>query len=97
VPSTGFASASDLEAVRHVGDSAAVRATRARAGIGAAGSNGRAAAGAPAGRTGRVNLLIDAPNRIFLRGRGLDAELGGTMTLGGTLRALSPSGGLDFN
>ena len=94
VPSTGFASASDLEALRHVGDSAAVRATRARAGIGAA---ARTAGGAGAGGPDwALNLLIDAPNRIFLRGRGLDAELGGAVTLGGTLRAVSPSGSISL-
>ena len=94
VPTTGFASAADLEAISHVNDSAAVRATRARAGLG----------GAAAGRDGEkvsapdwaLNVVIDAPRRIFLRGRGLDAELGGSVTLGGTLRAISPNGGIEL-
>ncbi len=97
VPSTGFASAADLEAVRHVNDTAAVRATRARAGIGkdpAGGGNG--ASGGGSGLNWALDVLIDAPNRIFLRGRGLDAELGGSVRLGGTLNAISPSGAIEL-
>lgn len=94
VPSTGFATAADLELVSNVKDSAEVRATRARAGVGS-GSNagGGGSSGTP---DWRVNLAIDAPNRVFVRGRGLDAELGGTILVGGSLRALVPSGGLDL-
>lgn len=32
-------------------------------------------------------LTVDAPNQIFVRGRGLDAELGGRLTIGGTAAA----------
>jgi len=94
VPSTGFASAADLEIVQHVGDQADVRATRARAGIGGAvaGNEGQKASGPD----WALNVVIDAPRRIFLRGRGLDAELGGAVTLGGTLRAISPTGGIEL-
>ena len=94
VPSTGFASAADLEAIRHVNDTAAARTTRARAGVGAAGAGG--------GQTGTggpdwaLDVTIDAPNRIFLRGRGLDAELGGSVRLVGTLRSISPSGAIEL-
>ena len=96
VPSTGFASAADLEAIRHINDTAAVRTTRARAGVGVrtAGSGGRDGTGG--GPDWALDLLIDAPNRIFLRGRGLDAELGGQVRLGGTLRSVSPSGAIDL-
>jgi len=94
VPSTGFASAADLEAIRHVNDSAAVRTTRARAGVGATGAGGGQTGGG--GPDWALDVLIDAPNRIFLRGRGLDAELGGSVRLGGTLRAISPSGAIEL-
>lgn len=94
VPSTGFASAADLDAIRHVNDSAAVRATRARAGVGAGGAGGGGTGGG--GPDWALDVQIDAPNRIFLRGRGLDAELGGSVRLGGTLRAISPSGAIEL-
>ena len=37
-------------------------------------------------------MLISAPNRIFARGRGLNAELGGAITVRGTTSNLAPSG-----
>jgi translocation and assembly module TamB len=39
-----------------------------------------------------LDLTIDAPREIFVRGRGLDAELGGTVHIAGTLKALRPEG-----
>ena len=72
--------------LRHQGDSAAVQRTRARAGI---------ADGTARGRTPtpiRLDLTVDAPGRVFVRGRGLDAELGGRLFLSGTTRDIIPSG-----
>ncbi len=40
-----------------------------------------------------LDVTIAAPRAIFLRGRGLDAELGGELTLRGTVAAPIPSGG----
>jgi translocation and assembly module TamB len=81
-----------LPELAHLGESAAARATRARAGIdGTAGPdpNGN-------GRYARVDLTIEAPQRVFLRGRGLDAELGGAVRLQGSTRAVIPSGGFNL-
>lgn len=39
-------------------------------------------------------LTLDAPDQIFVRGRGVDAELGGRIVFGGTLADPRPSGGL---
>lgn len=41
-----------------------------------------------------LNLVIAAPRAVFVRGRGLEAELGGEITIGGTVAAPVPSGGL---
>ncbi|MFZ1467762.1 MAG: translocation/assembly module TamB domain-containing protein, partial [Paracoccaceae bacterium] len=95
VPATGFASAADLEAITHVGDTAAVRTTRTRAGLDGNGTSGPAGERAT-GPDWALNVTIDAPNRIFLRGRGLDAELGGQITLGGTLQAVIPTGAIQL-
>ena len=78
--------ASVVQGLRHVGEDAATRATRLAAGI---------ARGQRGGRQGgqlRLDLTLDAPGRVFVRGRGLDAELGGRLRLGGTTRAVVPSG-----
>jgi translocation and assembly module TamB len=43
-----------------------------------------------------LDLMLDAPRAIFVRGHGLDAELGGQLHIGGTLAALKPSGHFDM-
>ncbi|ARO32008.1 hypothetical protein NXC14_CH04135 [Rhizobium sp. NXC14] len=40
-----------------------------------------------------LDLEIDAPSQIFVRGRGIDAELGGLVTIRGTAAAPSVTGG----
>lgn len=91
VPSTGFGRAGDLPGLQHRAEPADVRATRARAGlIGAAGQAARK--GAAFG----LDVVLSAPNRLFVRGRGLDAELGGELHLGGTTAAVSPLGAFNL-
>jgi translocation and assembly module TamB len=41
----------------------------------------------------RLDVNIDAPARIFVRGRGLDAELGGSVRLTGPVTSVEPVGG----
>ncbi len=49
--------------------------------------------GQPARSTGiELDVAINAPQRIFVRGRGLDAEFGGNLKLVGPLSSLSASG-----
>lgn len=40
----------------------------------------------------RLDVAINAPNRIFVRGRGLDAELGGQVRLTGPISSVQPVG-----
>ncbi len=44
----------------------------------------------------RLNLLITAGDRIFVRGDGLFAEFGGHLRLGGTAASPQPEGGFDL-
>lgn len=87
VPSTGYGTDPVLRGVRHVHEPDAVRETRARAGL-----------TETPGETDRpvpsyaLDLTIAAPERIFVRGRGLDAEMGGTLRLTGTTDNIVPSG-----
>ncbi|NNE51068.1 MAG: translocation/assembly module TamB [Sulfitobacter sp.] len=89
VPSTGLTTIGDIPPINHIRPPADVIRTRAKAGF-----NGNGAGADPAADAGGpgfgLNLRVNAPGRIFVRGRGLDAELGGRLTLtGSTNRVIS--------
>ena len=87
IPSTGLGVGGYVPAqILHVGDSAAVRTTRARARV-----NGDTAAG-NGGNPFDLDITLSSPNRVFVRGRGLDAELGGGLRLTGTTQDVVPAG-----
>jgi len=44
----------------------------------------------------RVDLTVSAPSRIFVRGRGLDVELGGRVKLTGPITGIRPVGGFQL-
>lgn len=92
IPSTGFSADGGLPGLRHLAEPAASRATRERAGL-MAGGHGGAQGG---GRGFGLNLRINAPNQVFIRGRGLDAELGGSLVLTGRTDAMAPSGAFNL-
>src|SRR5690606_25184132 len=52
----------------------------------------------PSGRpsVARLDITVVAANRIFLRGRGLDAELGGSLRLTGPITNIQPVGGFQL-
>ncbi|WP_347311722.1 translocation/assembly module TamB domain-containing protein [Defluviimonas sp. SAOS-178_SWC] len=87
VPSTGLGGNAALTDIRHVSEPAAVHQTRVRAGL--AQADGAARDRGPAYG---LDLAISAPERIFVRGRGLDAEMGGALRLTGTTADIVPSG-----
>ncbi|MEY8099223.1 translocation/assembly module TamB domain-containing protein [Falsihalocynthiibacter sp. S25ZX9] len=83
VPAGSIASVTSIPQMDHIGASAAVRATLERAGLdkktektGASGNSG--------GPVYPLDVTISAPRQIFIRGRGIDAELGGEIRLTGT-------------
>lgn len=90
IPSTGLSGGGDLPGLKHIHDTTAVKATRARAGVGVSVGKGRARLGYA------LDLLISAPNQVFIRGRGLDAELGGKLILRGSTENIVPSGALNL-
>ena len=91
VPSTGFGGAGGLPGLDHVNEPGDVRATRARAGLIETGE-----AGGVAGPAFGLDITVSAPNRVFLRGRGLDAELGGEVRLLGSTAEVQPSGAFNL-
>jgi len=85
IPS-GFGAASvSLPGLRHVNEPGPSREMRKRAGLIRPEER-------TASRPFALDLTIDAPNRIFVRGRGLDAELGGRLRVAGTTEAVAPDG-----
>lgn len=91
IPSTGFGGDAALADLRHVNEPSASLETRRRAEQLTV-SNGRAETSGGFG----LNLRISAPNQVFIRGRGLDAELGGSLILRGTTSAMVPSGAFNL-
>ncbi|WP_199910628.1 translocation/assembly module TamB domain-containing protein [Loktanella sp. Alg231-35] len=91
VPSSSISTLGELPAVTHVGAPVDVRRTLARAGLLGDGreSGGNGGSSGPAYP---LDIVINAPSRIFIRGRGLDAELGGRLTIGGTTNNVIPVG-----
>ena len=84
VPSGSSATGGPAEELRHLNEPADVAATRRRAGL------IKASKGSPVSFP--LDLTIRAPNQIFVRGRGLDAEMGGELALGGTTADVRASG-----
>ncbi|MFD1881806.1 translocation/assembly module TamB domain-containing protein [Paracoccus pacificus] len=102
VPATSGGGAGDIPEIRHINDSAAVRATRAKAGLAPWPSRASAEAGmtgpaaTPPTHPMKLDLLISAPTQVFVRGRGLDAELGGQIRLTGTTQNIIPIGTIEL-
>ncbi|MBJ3783218.1 translocation/assembly module TamB domain-containing protein [Devosia sediminis] len=79
--------AAELIDVEHVHTPADVERTLDRARIDertgmAAGSNSQL----------RLDIALEAPNQVYIRGRGLDAEVGGSVRLTGPVNAIQPVG-----
>lgn len=102
IPSTGLGGARPIPDINHVGDTRPVRATRAKAGLEPYPSQATRDAGmaappsVPPDSPPRLDLQINAPNRIFIRGRGVDAEMGGSVQVQGTTRNVIPIGHLEL-
>lgn len=91
IPSTGLGADAALANLRHLSEPRDSLETRQRAGL--LDANGKAATTSGGFA---LNLRISAPSRVFIRGRGLDAELGGSLTLRGTTSAMVPAGAFNL-
>ncbi len=87
VPSSAIGALGELPDVTHVAPPPAVRRTLDRAGL----TTTETAATGPR-RPFPLDIRINAPSRIFIRGRGLDAELGGSLVISGTSANVIPIG-----
>ncbi len=80
--------------VRHKNTPKKVEQTLERAKVEARQPKGRKPAATNAGP--RLDVLVNAPNQIFVRGRGLDTELGGRVRLTGSVSDIKPVGAFDM-
>jgi translocation and assembly module TamB len=94
VPDRLPATVKPLPGVRHVNTPPEARARLAqRADKKTAGKSGRRTTKPAVPFDATLDVRIDAPSRIFVRGRGIDAELGGSLRVTGTSRAPNAVGG----
>ena len=102
IPSTGMGGARAIPDIVHLRDRPPVRATRAKAGLLPFPSADSRIAGmtappaTPPVNPARLDLTINAPNQVFVRGRGVDAELGGRIRITGNARNMVPIGQLEL-
>lgn len=88
IPSTGIGAFGEIPEITHRNEPTAVRQTRSFAGL-LADAGGVAA---PQGAGLGLDVEIVAEKQIFVRGRGLDAELGGRVQMTGTTADIIPKG-----
>ncbi len=91
IPSSTSAGFTIVPTIVHQGAPAGVRRTLERAGLDPRGANTSGGGG-----NYGLDLQINAPARLFVRGRGLDAELGGRLRLTGQTDAPISSGGFEL-
>lgn len=94
--SVGSLSAGDrpLPDVRNLNESPASFESRRRAGLTDGGRNNKS--GKSRSTVYGLDLTVSAPSRLFVRGLGLDAELGGTVHLAGTTADIVPDGRIEL-
>ncbi len=94
VPDRLPASLRPVDGIRHVNakGQAAARLAAERKVRAAANRKGMRAAAFDAA----LDITVSAPGRVFIRGRGIDAELGGDLRVGGTSAAPVLNGGFDL-
>lgn len=85
-----FGSANGMIEVVHIAPSQRVRETFERARSATSGSSSGPSSAA------RLDILVQAPNQIYVRGRGLNAELGGQVRLNGLVTNIEPVGAFNL-
>lgn len=102
IPSTGLGGGRDIPDITHLGERPPSRRTRAKAGLTpfpGVEATEAGLAGPPASPprvVARLDLTLEAPRQVFIRGRGVDAEMGGQIRLTGTAREVVPIGTLEL-
>ncbi|MBE1282078.1 MAG: translocation/assembly module TamB [Rhodobacteraceae bacterium] len=85
----GSVSAAPIPPMRHISEPSPSFVTRKRAGLVETEKSG-------SGPKIDLDIRLSAPNRVFARGRGLQAELGGEILVRGSADKISPSGQVEL-
>ncbi|MFA8384936.1 MAG: translocation/assembly module TamB domain-containing protein [Pelagibaca sp.] len=94
VPSTGVTALGTIPPIDHLGATRPVMRTLDRAGIQNAEDTLVQESRGPSST--RLDLTLTAPGQVFVRGRGLDAELAGQLRLTGPTSDIIPQGGFEL-
>lgn len=87
VPEASLAGSAAIPDINFLGESSDQRLTRQFAGL-----LGQASSGSGGSNTTGLDITVNAPGRIYLRGRGIDAEFGGSVRIFGTTANVIPTG-----
>lgn len=93
VPGTGITSIGTIPLIEHRGAGGVVTRTQARAGVLPPEKEPEARGDSP---VYPLAIQINAPSKIFVRGRGINAEMGGDFSVGGTTANIISAGSLDL-
>lgn len=85
---TSLGGIGDIPEITHLAEPAAVQDTRRKAGL----LQEAQADGGSGGADFPLDILLSSEQAIFVRGRGLDAEMGGQLRISGSLRNVVPIG-----
>lgn len=96
VPASGLSTIEKIPEIKHIASSRGATVTRERAGLIREEESEKASGRGGGGAVYPLDIQINAPSRIFVRGRGLDAELGGRVRLTGTTAAIRTAGRFDL-
>nr|WP_321507512.1 translocation/assembly module TamB domain-containing protein [uncultured Celeribacter sp.] len=88
VSPSALGSGGDIPEITHINTPAKVTRTRNRAGLIVKDSGNGSGTSMAYG----LDLSVDAPGKIYIRGRGLDTELGGSLRVRGTTQNVIPVG-----
>lgn len=92
IPSSGIGGAGAVPEILHLNEPPPVRSTRRKAGLVQAQEAGSGSGGVRY----PLDLRVTAPNRLFIRGRGLDSEFSGALQITGDTGNVVPIGGFDL-
>lgn len=92
IPSSGLGGAGAVPEITHLKERPPVRETRRRAGLLQETTAGQTASGPGF----PLDIRISAPNRLFIRGRGLESEFGGELRITGNTNDVIPIGGFNL-
>lgn len=89
IPNSSIGGAGAIPEVVHLREPPPVRSTRIKAGL-----LGDTSDAKRSGPVYGLDVRVEAPNRLFIRGRGLESEFGGQLRLTGTTADVIPRGAL---